>query len=246
MIEELNYKTLMERAGGNAQSIDQTEIDRINRYTRFNMLDARLSMENLDTIPGNETQVGVLKNIAKEQEKYNFNCLVNGEGKSAAEKIDAFSKNSVFSLASYTESRWFDEKLEARVGARKGYRVHPSASLRDKADHMRAIVAKFQIRLRGIGLDPKAAREQNENALEKRTEILTEYTRDRQKAELLGYLLHEQKNAKPQDFANDGFERLYQCVKEVAEKNFEEKCEEFGIKRKKAVTPKGKIAAKQI
>lgn len=111
----------------------EKQISELDTAAKLNLLDAQLSARNIDTLlksgelgddKDNIIEAQHLKAIAQEQEAFNFDYLTKSAEREPAERIDIFSKNSIFSSASQVLNRGYDNVLGLEENGR-AYRVYP-------------------------------------------------------------------------------------------------------------------------
>ena len=186
---------------------------------KFNMLDARLAAENIDTLIRrdivNENVMGdanALKDLANEQAQFNYNFIDKCGKLSDAEIIALFGKNVYFKLVDEIikeneSTQWLDYD-------RASYGVSPDTLESPGINpHMSAIVAKFQTRLKGLPDD------------DTRLGVLESYLGDSSAALEFDALLKNGigTNKENRDPAYLRAERkMFAHIIEIAERNFEE------------------------
>lgn len=160
-MEKLTFSQVLSEATNGANTSKEVvedlkvEAERAEALAKVNMLDAKLSMENIDKLieSGDLTKKNVdnanaLKNVAKQQLEFNYHIL--SDGLNDAEKLDALAENSVFRAVSKSLSRWYDSKLAEKHGVRRGYRVVPSSTIGHHKEHVDPILTKMETKVRGM------------------------------------------------------------------------------------------------
>lgn len=209
----------------------EKEIERAELYAKFNMLDARLSMENLDMLIEGDAlnqkdvkNAEVLKEIAKEQETWNYDFLTKNLEAPAVERMEKFSRNSMFALASKGVSRWYGVPLAEKYGVRRGYRPHPNCFIGHICEHIGTLVTKLKTKIYGMdAIHPVPV----EKLSPRHVEILQKLVPDGDKksAIVLNSLLHEptELNISPklqEEYATGRELQMFAILSEVAERNF--------------------------
>jgi flagellar basal body rod protein FlgC len=170
---ELNLKNLLAKISGKPTQEQQTLLEKqaqeriakqleiqaqnADKAAKLNILDAELSIRNIDTLlqsgklGDNEEKIAeaeMLKSIADEQRTYNLDFLLQTSQIEASKKIDKFSKNSAFASASQSLNYGYDNVLGLGENGR-GYRVYPNVNVVLGVD-ADSVIIKFQNMIKGM------------------------------------------------------------------------------------------------
>jgi hypothetical protein len=202
----------------------EQQASRLDIAAKMNMLDAKLSMINIDTLlrsgeldndAGELNKADMMKSIANEQEAENFKFLLESADLSASDKIDSFpKKNKDFLSASQKMSVGYDRFLGLDNG--RGYRVYPIAKSNDivVAD---SVLIKLQAMI--SGMDEKRMFEKISSMMPNRTSAV-------EFVQLLQKNYVSTQGSISAGRGNEDEKKMYELALECAEYNFQERMKE--------------------